>query len=91
MSNHVHVLFTLFENSRSVSKIMQSIKRYSARQANKILNRTGSFWQAESYDHIVRDEKEYYRVIKYILNNPVKVGLVEKWEDWEFTYCKVDF
>lgn len=90
MPNHVHVLFTLFENSRSVSNIMQSIKRYSARHANKILNRTGSFWQAESYDHIVRDENEYYRIIKYILNNPVKAGLAEKWGDWKFNYCNAD-
>ena len=91
MPNHVHLLLTLLENSRDVSRIMQSIKRYSARQSNKILNRTGTFWQAESYDHIVRDEDEYYRVIKYILNNPVKAGLVNKWEDWEFTYCNADW
>lgn len=76
MPNHVHILFTLCENSRTISNIMHSIKRYSARQANIILNRTGSFWQAESYDHIVRDEDEYYRIIKYILNNPIKAELV---------------
>ena len=69
---------------------MQSIKRFSARQANKILNRTGSFWQAESYDHVVRDENEYYRVVKYISNNPVKAGLIEKCEDWKFNYCNAD-
>jgi REP element-mobilizing transposase RayT len=43
-------------------------------------------WQSESYDHIVRDEDEFYRIINYIINNPVKAGLVENWQDWPHTY-----
>lgn len=69
-----------------VAIIMQSIKGYSAREANKILKRKGSFWQSESYDHIVRDEDELKRIIKYVLFNPVKANLVTKWEDWVYTY-----
>jgi REP element-mobilizing transposase RayT len=72
--------------SERLSKIMKSIKGISAREANKLLNSKGSFWQSESYDHIVRDEDELERIIKYVLYNPVKANLVEKWEDWEFTY-----
>ena len=69
-----------------VAKIMQSIKGYSARKANKILKRKGSFWQSESYDHMVRDEDELNRIIKYVLYNPVKAKLVDKWEGWDYTY-----
>lgn len=69
-----------------VSTIMQSIKGFSAREANKILNRKGSFWQSESYDHIVRDEDELGKIIKYVIYNPVKANLVEKWEDWKYSY-----
>ncbi|MDZ7359083.1 MAG: hypothetical protein ONB33_15915, partial [candidate division KSB1 bacterium] len=72
----------------SVSKIMHSLKRYTGRQANLILGREGPFWQDESYDHAVRSEKEYERIIWYILNNPVKAGLVDSWEKWEWSYCK---
>jgi len=72
----------------SVSKIMHSLKRYTGRQANLILGREGQFWQNESYDHVVRDEKEFDRIIWYILNNPVKAGLVDSWEKWESSYCK---
>lgn len=70
---------------------MKSIKGISAREANKILDRKGSFWQSESYDHIVRDEDELERIIKYIIYYPVKAGLVEKWEDWEHTYLLEDW
>lgn len=86
MSNHIHVLFELIENNKGISKIMQSLKRYSARESNKILNRTGTFWQDESYDHLVRDNDEFGNIIEYIILNPVKAGLVENWKDYPHTY-----
>ena len=58
--------------------------------ANRALERSGKFWQKESFDHYVRDKKEFWRILNYILNNPVKAGLVEKWEDYPFTYLKMD-
>ncbi len=58
MPNHVHLIFHLLEKSRNVSKIMQAIKRVSAYYANLELGKKGSFWQAESFDHIVRNEEE---------------------------------
>jgi len=61
---------------------MQSIKRHTARQANLYLKRQGTFWQAESYDHVIRDEAEWQRIIHYVLYNPVKAGLVAEWQAW---------
>ena len=91
MPNHVHLLFTLRERSRSVDKIMQSIKRYSAREINRLVKRSGSLWQAESYDHVVRDEDELLRIIQYVMNNPVKAGLVEDWKDWKHTFVSEEY
>jgi len=88
MPNHVHTIFTLKENARKLEKILFSIKRYTAGQANKILNREGQFWQHESYDHIVRNEESLWKIVYYILNNPVEAGLVSDWEDWEWNYLK---
>lgn len=56
--------------------IMHSLKSYTANEANKLLKRSGAFWETESYDHVIKDENEYYRTIAYVLNNPVKAGLV---------------
>ena len=53
-----------------------------------MLGRTGQpFWQAESYDHSVRDDRESDRIKAYIENNPVKAGLVANAEDrlWSST------
>jgi len=67
---------------------MQSLKGYTARHANKILGREEKFWQDESYDHEVRDEEELARIVKYVLNNPVKAGLVNNWQDWKWNWLR---
>ena len=91
MSNHVHVVYLLKENSRSISQIMHSIKRYTAKESNKILKREGKFWQDESFDRLVRDETELRKIVNYVINNPVKTGLINNWEEWKWTYCNFDY
>lgn len=94
MPNHVHLVIAPHEKSEetdySLSKIMHNIKRNSAKGANKVLDRTGPFWQHESYDHYVRDQAELERIIHYVINNPVKAGLVDDRENWKWSYCKYD-
>ena len=54
---------------------MQSLKGFTARDANLLLDRTGlPFWQREYYDHWLR-EGEFDRILRYIETNPVKAGL----------------
>lgn len=92
MSNHGHVLFTPLPNEtggyHSLSAIMHSLKRRTAREANAILGRQGAFWQHESYDHIVRDEAELQRIRRYILQNPVQAGLVATWNEWPWSFTR---
>jgi len=64
--------------------IMHSLKSYTAHEANKLLQRSGPFWQPESYDHWVRDDDELERIVAYIAANPVQAGLVERAHDWFF-------
>ncbi|NUM47634.1 MAG: transposase [Anaerolineales bacterium] len=94
MPNHAHVVLKpLPKNDQKffgLSEIMHSLKRFTAHEANKILNRDGPFWQSESYDHVVRDEAEWRRIIRYVVYNPVKAGLVKNWQDWPWTYCPFD-
>lgn len=66
--------------------IMHSLKSFTAQEANRVLKRNGSFWEAESYDHEIRNEAEYHRVIEYVLNNPVKAGLVKDRREWRWSW-----
>ena len=65
---------------------MQSLKGYTGKKANELLGLEGEFWQHESYDRIARNDKECQRIMIYILNNPVRIGLVERWQDWKYSY-----
>ena len=86
MPNHVHLVVTLPDHAPPLAQSLQSIKSYTATKANKLLNRTGQFWQRESYDHIVRDAEEMKRMISYVLENPVKASLATDWQLWPHTY-----
>jgi REP element-mobilizing transposase RayT len=82
MPNHVHILILPHV---ALPQITHWIKGRSAYEANLLLGRTGAFWQDESYDHWVRNEKELYRVVAYIENNPVAAGLADVPEDWPWS------
>jgi REP element-mobilizing transposase RayT len=80
MANHVHLLITPLVD---VSKMMQSIKKFTARECNKVLGLTGQpFWQDESYDRLVRDGTEFRRISRYIEMNPVNAGIVTTPEEF---------
>jgi hypothetical protein len=70
---------------------MGSVKKFIARESNKILGRKGTFWQSESFDTLIRDDVDLYFIIKYVLMNPVSAGLVESWNDWRGTYCRPEY
>jgi len=74
-----------------VTKIIQDIKKYSAKESNKILKRSGKFWQSESYDHVIRNKTELLSTVEYVLNNPVKAGLCENREDWKWNFYNPKF
>jgi len=76
MPNHVHVVARLFPG-QMLSSVVHSWKSFSAKRCNELLRTKGSFWQREYYDHLVRDEGEFDRVVRYVADNPLKAGLQE--------------
>jgi REP element-mobilizing transposase RayT len=84
MPNHIHFLAMLLHRV-SLSSMMQVLKGFSAREANKLLERGGAFWQADYFDRYIRNEKHFHATIAYIENNPVKANLCAAKEDWFFS------
>jgi REP element-mobilizing transposase RayT len=85
MPNHVHLILWPRPNE-TLSEILKSRKRHTARQANLILGRTGErFWQPEPYDHWIRNDAEKARIRRYIRNNPVTAGLCRAPEEWRWS------
>jgi REP element-mobilizing transposase RayT len=81
MPNHVHVLVETLQG-HTLSGVVKSWKSFTTRQANALLGRTGTFWEADYFDRYMRNEDHLMRTIEYVENNPVKAGLVDKAADW---------
>jgi len=80
MPDHVHLVLTpLYDGSAfvSVAEIMQGIKSASAHKINRALNRSGQVWQRESFDRVLRREESIYAKVEYMIQNPVRAGLVK--------------
>lgn len=88
MPNHVHMMMTLMPNAPVLFKVLQDLKKFTGLHSNRSLGLEGSFWEEESYDHVVRSDKEFYRIVNYILRNPVKACLVKEWHQWPSTFAK---
>jgi REP element-mobilizing transposase RayT len=93
MPDHVHMIFTPLVNQQameiySLAEIMDGVKGASAHNVNKALGRGGTVWQAESFDHVLRTSENLDAKIIYLLENPVRAGLVGNWADYPWLWRK---
>lgn len=86
MPNHAHLVIRplLQEPGRcwKLEELLHSIKSFSSNQANRLLGRSGEFWQREYYDHLIRSDAEFTAYVEYTLYNPVAAGLCAAPEQW---------
>ena len=83
MPNHVHALIETLPGF-PLGGIVHSWKSFSAKQANKLLARTGPFWMEDYFDRYIRSEEHFVAATQYIEQNPVKAGLVRSADDWQW-------
>jgi putative transposase len=87
MDDHVHVLVKPIER-HELTKIMHTWKSFTANQIQKEFGWTGSIFQNESWDRVVRTEEELLEKVQYVLNNPRK-----RWpelEEYEWLYINLE-
>jgi REP element-mobilizing transposase RayT len=87
MPDHVHLVFVprldeIRKKVISLARITKAIKGSSAHLINRRLGRTGRVWQEESFDRVLRSSEKIEDKVLYILENPVRQGLVESWEGY---------
>ena len=76
MPDHLHMLAT-FGPDASMTKVVRNWKRHASRGA-------GIRWQRDFFDHRLRNDESFQEKAAYILNNPVRAGLVARIEDWPY-------
>jgi REP element-mobilizing transposase RayT len=91
MPDHCHVLLRGRSDDANALSAMKAFKQKSGYWLSK--NRVGFRWQKDFYDHILRGEEETAKHIRYILENPVRAGIVDDWKEYPFrgsTICNLD-
>lgn len=89
--DHVHLVFTPLADDDgpfSVVEIMQGINSSSAHTMNRALLRHGQVWQHESFDHVPRREEAIEAKVEYVIQNPVRRGIVSKASDYPWLWVK---
>ena len=65
-----------------MSETIKAWKKHTARLANKVLGRSGAFWESDYFDTFMRGSDHEQRIIRYIENNPAKAKLVLDPKEW---------
>lgn len=99
MSNHIHVLMDLSVQVPSdwdgaselsayvpLSDVVGRIKGGISYQFHKLVGDRRPLWGKGYYDRCIRSKEHFHSEQNYIVNNPVKAGLVSNWKDYPYTY-----
>ena len=87
MSNHVHLL-TKPESEESLFKMMQGLTLCYTQYINRTHGRTGRLWESRYHSCIVDQEKYLWAVARYIEQNPIRAGLVNRAEDYPYSSAR---
>jgi putative transposase len=81
MPEHVHLLVEEPQNE-SLADALKSLKQGVSR---RLIGDAEHFWQKRYYDFNVRNREQFVEKLRYIHRNPVKRGLCERPEDWQWS------
>ncbi len=83
MPNHLHMFFE--NKGQDLAKTLKDFKRWTIKEfKKKTTGKCDISWQAECFDHWSRTAEQDEKIINYIRNNPVKAGLVNNYQDWQY-------
>jgi REP element-mobilizing transposase RayT len=91
MPDHAHLILTpeideVRQRMMPLFEIMKAIKGASARKINQRLEQHGAIWQEESFDHVLRSAEDTSAKLLYVLENPVRRGLVSGWQEYQWAW-----
>ena len=87
MPDHVHSLVEGQRDDSDLKKFIARAKQYSGFEFGK--RKEGRLWQRYGYEHVLRNEEDTRAIAAYILENPVRAGLVESVDDYPHVVSSV--
>jgi len=85
MPDHLHWLIA---DAASMTELVYSFKSYST-YAARTLGHRSKIWQRSYWDHVVRRDEDLSEVIQYIIQNPVRNGLVSDFREYPYQIAKI--
>ena len=86
MPNHAHVLVEVWQTP--LAELLHSWKSFTALKANRLLGRTGAFWEREYWDTKMRHDEQERKAVRYIEHNPVKARLTTEAKQWSWSSAR---
>ncbi len=83
-SNHYHVVLNCKKSPPSIKEYIQHLHSVTAREVNGLDLAKGRKVWFQFWDTQLRTQKSYYARLNYVIQNPVRHGLVKRAEDYEW-------
>jgi putative transposase len=85
MPDHIHMLLSLSKGyQKGLINWVSAFKRYPARVIKRSYG-VEQLWQKNFYDHVIRKDESLIKVAEYIINNPVRKGIVTEWKEYPYS------
>jgi len=91
MPDHQHIILTGTTPDSNVMKAIIAYKQRTGFWLSKHIN--GIRWQKDFYDHVIRSNENIKTQVRYVLDNPVRKGIVPNWQEYPHTgsvSCSLD-
>jgi putative transposase len=93
LPDHIHAIWTLPPDDTDFptrwrlikTRLVKSVPAFESRDCVRLARGERGLWQRRYWEHVIRDERDYRRHVRYCYFNPVKHGLVENVRDWPFS------
>jgi len=85
MPDHLH---WLIRDAATMSLVVGQLKSSTTRALWK-LGHPGRLWQRSFWDHVVRREESLEAIARYIVNNPVRKGLVRDAREYPWSMIQL--
>ena len=83
MPDHLHVIVQGRSASSDTRAVMSAFKQKSGFWLAR--HNTKQSWQKDFWDHVIRRHEDLAAQVRYIIENPVRHGLVRCWQDYPYT------
>jgi REP element-mobilizing transposase RayT len=85
MPDHVHFFAApVFDEAKPLALAIGKWKEWTSKRVLRLLDAEAPLWQPEFFDHLMRSDESRDAKWMYVVENPVRAGLVKRSEEWQF-------